>query len=85
LSTAAQAGIGVGVAVGALLLAAVAYLLWKLKRTQRMVQASPLAATGSQAGYSPGVEQASAPLYQPAQAYTKSTELPGWQGYEMQS
>jgi hypothetical protein len=32
LSTAAQAGIGVGAAVIALLLAAVVYLLWKLKK-----------------------------------------------------
>ncbi|KAK4151131.1 transcription initiation factor IID, 18kD subunit-domain-containing protein [Chaetomidium leptoderma] len=40
LSTAAQAGIGVGVAVGALLVAAVAFLWWKLSKTQRAVAAA---------------------------------------------
>jgi hypothetical protein len=35
LSTAAQAGIGVGAAVGALLVAAVAYLWWKLRKVQK--------------------------------------------------
>lgn len=38
LSTAAQAGIGVGAAAGALLVAAVAYLWWKLRKVQQANQ-----------------------------------------------
>ncbi|KAL2158289.1 hypothetical protein VTH06DRAFT_4610 [Thermothelomyces fergusii] len=40
LSRAAQAGIGVGAVVGALLVAAVAYLWWKLNRTQKALAAA---------------------------------------------
>lgn len=40
LSQGAQAGIGVGAAVGVLLISAVGYLWWKLKRTKKMVEGS---------------------------------------------
>ncbi|KAL2169524.1 hypothetical protein VTG60DRAFT_5917 [Thermothelomyces hinnuleus] len=40
LTTAAQAGIGVGAAAGALLAAAVAYLWWKLDKTQKALAAN---------------------------------------------
>lgn len=38
LSTGAKAGIGVGVGVGVLLIAAVIYLLWKLRKTERAAE-----------------------------------------------
>jgi hypothetical protein len=53
LSTGAQVGIGVGAAVGALLIAAVAYLWWKLRKTQAAVAATAATQHGWHEAYPP--------------------------------
>jgi len=84
LSTAAQAGIGVGAAVGALLVAAVAYLWWRLRKSEqaRLDATNPQRQQQQDAGGPPTTETyqpsaAAAPFYYPQEPRPKY-ELQGY-------
>jgi len=87
LSTAAQAGIGVGAAVGALLVAAVAYLWWKLRKTQQAAKAENAQWQDPQDPYTYPTQNVAQPLVPPyaAQDPRRKYELQGYsEAHELQ-